>query len=47
LQPNTRVYLYDEDTRLNGDYIISKITIPLAYNGTMQITATKAAENII
>lgn len=47
LQPNTRVYLYDEATRLNGDYIISKITIPLAYNGTMQLTATKAAENII
>lgn len=47
LQPNTRVYLYDEATKLNGDYIISKITIPLAYNGTMQLTATKAAENII
>ena len=47
LQPNTRVYLYDEASKLNGDYIISKITIPLAYNGTMQLTATKAAENII
>lgn len=47
LQPNTRIYLYDEDSKLNGDYIISKITIPLVYNGTMSITATKAAENII
>lgn len=47
LQPNTRVYLYDEATKLNGDYIVSKITIPLAYNGTMQLTTTKAAENII
>ena len=47
LQPNTRIYLYDEKTGLSGDYIISKLTIPLAYNGTMQITATKAAENII
>ena len=47
LQPNTRIYLFDEKTNLNGDYIISKITIPLTYNGTMQITATKAAENII
>lgn len=47
LQPNTRVYLYDEDSKLNGDYIVSKITIPLTYNGTMTITATKAAENII
>ena len=47
LQPNTRIHLYDKDAGLNGDYIISKITIPLTYNGTMQITATKAAENII
>lgn len=47
LQPNTRIYLFDEKSGLNGDYIISKITIPLGYNGTMQITATKAAENII
>ena len=47
LQPNTRVYLYDNNTGLNGDYIVSKITLPLAYNGTMQLTATKAAENII
>lgn len=47
LQPNTRIYLYDEDTKLNGDYIVSKITIPLAYNGTMQLTVTKAAENIL
>lgn len=47
LQPNTRIHLFDEKAKLNGDYIISKITIPLTYNGTMQITATKAAENII
>lgn len=47
LQPNTRVYLHDDDTGLDGDYIVSKITLPLAYNGTMQLTATKAAENII
>lgn len=47
LEPNIRVYLYDEKTGLSGDYIISKFTIPLAYNGTMTITATKAAENIV
>ena len=47
LQPNTRIHLFDEKSGLNGDYIISKITLPLSYNGTMQITATKAAENII
>lgn len=47
LQANTRVHLFDEKAGLNGDYIVSKITIPLGYNGTMSITATKAAENII
>jgi hypothetical protein len=34
LQPNSIVW-YD------GDYLVSKITIPLTYNGTMSITATK------
>lgn len=47
LEPNIRVYLYDEETGLRGDYIVSKYTIPLSYNGTMSITATKAAENIV
>jgi len=47
LQPNTRVYLFDKDTNLSGDYIVSRLTIPLNYDGTMTITATKAAADII
>lgn len=47
LEPNNRIYLFDEDTGLNGDYVLSKISISLAYNGTMSLTATKAAESII
>ena len=47
LEPNVRVHIQDHATNLNGDYIVSKMTIPLAYNGTMQLTATKAAESII
>ena len=47
LEPNTRIYLYDKDTGLDGDYIASKFSIPLTYNGTMSITATKAAEERI
>ena len=47
LEPNTRIYLYDKETGLNGDYIASKFSIPLTYNGTMSITATKAAEEKI
>lgn len=47
LQTNTRIYIHDDKTNLDGDYIVSKITIPLTYNGTMSITATKAAETIL
>jgi hypothetical protein len=28
---------------IEGEYIVSKISLPLSYNGTMNITATKAA----
>lgn len=47
LQPNTRIYLQDDNSGLQGDYIINKMTIPLSYNGQMSITAIKAAEDII
>lgn len=46
LQPNTKVLLYDNDSKINGEYLISKITIPLVYNGTMSVSAIKAAEAI-
>ena len=47
LQPNTRIYVSDTKTNLHGDYIVSKIGLSLAHGGTMSITATKAAENIL
>lgn len=47
LQPNTRIYLHDEKTHIDGDYIISRISCQLSYNGTMSITATKAVESIV
>lgn len=46
LLPNTRIFVYDEKSGINGEYIVSKFTIPLAYNGTMSITATKAVERL-
>jgi hypothetical protein len=36
----------DKDAGLEGYYNISKLSIPLKYDGTMSITATKAAETI-
>ena len=46
LQPNTRIFVKDDYIAANGEYIISKITLPLSYNGTSSITATKAVERI-
>ena len=46
LYPNARVFVKDDNTGINGEYIISKITIPLQYNGTSSITTTKAVERI-
>ena len=47
LEPNVRISVYDEDSGIVGDYIIKSFNIPLAYNGSMSITATKAEELII
>ena len=47
LEPNTRIRVYDEKSKLNGDYIINKITVPLTYNGTMSLSVTKAVEDLI
>ena len=46
LQPNVRISVEDKVSKIQGEYIISKLTIPLTYNGTMSITATKAPERI-
>lgn len=44
LEPNTRISVYDEETGINGEYTISRLTIPLTYNGTMSISAVKVPE---
>lgn len=46
LQPNTRIFVKDNNTGINGEFIVSKITVPLQYNGTTAITTTKAVERI-
>ena len=47
LQPNTRIFVRDDNNFINGEYIIDKISIPLAYNGLMSISANKAIERIL
>ncbi len=46
LEPNTRIFIRDEKSKIEGDYIVDKITIPLNSNGLMSITATKAVSSI-
>lgn len=46
LQPNTRIFVRDDQSNIQGEYIVSKFTLPLVYNGTMSITATKAPERL-
>ena len=46
LEPNTRIYVHDPNTQIMGEYIIDKISLSLTYNGTMNISATKAVQRI-
>ena len=46
LQPNTRISVQDEQSHINGEYLIDKLTVPLTYNGTMNISAVKAVDTI-
>lgn len=47
LKPNIRISLKDNYSKMNGEYLIDKITYSLSYNGTMTISATKVIENVI
>jgi hypothetical protein len=46
LEPNTLIHVSEPNAGIDGDYIISKLTIPLAYNGTMSITGTKVVPRL-
>lgn len=46
LKPNYRILVKSQIPGLSGEYIVSRFTIPFIYNGTMQITATKAVPYI-
>ena len=46
LEPNTRIYVKDEEANVDGDYLLTKISIPLSYNGTMSLTCNKVIKNI-
>ena len=47
LEPNTRIAVKDELSNIDGEYIVTKVTVPLAYNGTMSLSTTKVISNIM
>ena len=46
LEPNTRIYVRDSDTGINGDYMINSYSVPLTVGGTMSFSCSKAVERI-
>lgn len=46
LAPNTRIFVKDANSNIEGEYIISRISLPLSYNGMMSISATKAVSRL-
>ena len=47
IEPNSRIYVKDTKAGINGDYLAERMSINLAYNGMMNITATKIIDRII
>lgn len=47
LEPNNKIYIRDDKSNIDGQYLINKITIPLNHKKTMTISALKDIDNII
>ena len=47
LEPNTRILIRDDNSKINGEYILNRMSISLTYNGMMNISANKAIERIL
>ena len=46
LEPNQIIHIENREAALYGDFEITQLTIPLAYNGTMSITASEVLNRI-
>ena len=46
LEPNTRIFVRDDQSGINGEYIVESISLPLGHGGSMSISAIKAVENM-
>lgn len=46
VEPNNIIYIEDKDSGISGNYQITQYSLPLAYNGTMSITATEVLTRV-
>lgn len=46
MDPNNIIYIEDKKSNISGNYQITQFTLPLAYNGTMSITATQVLTRV-
>lgn len=46
LEPNRKIEVEDNASRIYGQYMIKSISLPLTYNGTMNIQATRALSRL-
>ena len=46
MEPNNIIHIEDRESGINGNYQITQFSVPLAYNGTMSITATEVLTRV-
>ena len=46
LEPNCKIEVEDDKSRIYGQYMIKSISLPLTFNGTMNIQATRALSRL-
>ena len=46
MEPNVRVSIKDLVSKVDGEYIVNKVTIPLTYNGTMSMNVVKLIDEV-
>lgn len=46
LEPNNIIEIHNDEINVHGSYVINKLTVPLNYNGSLSISASKIAERI-
>lgn len=47
LEPNTRISVFDEASNIKNEYFIKSFSYSFAYDGSMSITATRAADKVL